>query len=140
MFITDSVDAAYPPPNWTPQAIMDKLGEIVSSQPNILRSDKAPATSSGATRPDLRARMSIVTLPTASSLTSDAMNAGSLRPTASPMLGHVRLSKISTAASSLEPFFSRASLSNYESVYALGEVDWTAVEDSIACDIFEGDE
>lgn len=29
MFVTDTVDAMYPPDGWRPQAIMDRLGEIL---------------------------------------------------------------------------------------------------------------
>jgi hypothetical protein len=119
MFITDTVDAAYPPESWTPPAIMDRLGEIVSSR-------HLPGHGHGR-------QMSLT--PKA------ALAFKGYRPpqTSRPLLGRVRQSKI-TSLSALEPFFQRASLSNYEAVYALGGVDWQATEASVEMDLFEGDE
>ena len=31
MFVTDTVDAMYPPDAWMPQAIIDRLGEVLSA-------------------------------------------------------------------------------------------------------------
>lgn len=122
MFITDTVDAAYPPESWTPPAIMDRLREIVSSR-------HLPGSGHG--------RQMSLTPKAALALNG----AGIYRPPQSsrPLLSRVRQSKI-TSLSALEPFFQRASLSNYETVYALGGVDWQAVETSVEMDLFEGDE
>lgn len=35
MFVTDTVDAIYPPDAWIPQAIMDRLGEILTDPHRI---------------------------------------------------------------------------------------------------------
>lgn len=61
------------------------------------------------------------------------------KPSIKPLLSNIRQSKI-TSLAALEPFFSRASLANYEAVYSLGNVDWDAVERSLEADLFEGSE
>lgn len=55
-----------------------------------------------------------------------------------PLLSSLRQSKI-TSIIALEPFFSRASLANYEAVYSLGAIDWNAVEKGLEADLFEGE-
>lgn len=140
MFITDTVDAAYPPESWTPQAIMDRLGEIISGRLDLLNSSRSPITSNGGvsmSAGDAHQPLSAGMAPRFSIASIDRTSTTGQR-LVRPLLANVRLCKIS-ALSALEPFFSRASLSNYESVYALGGVDWAAVESSLECDLFEGD-
>lgn len=126
MFITDTVDAVYPPESWSPQATMDRLGELLNRRPDLMRnakpSQRAQADGHGLTNGDTNART----------------DRGGSTP-ARPILGKSRQSKI-TSLAELEPFFSRASLVNYEAVYAMGGVDWVAVENSLELDLFEGDE
>ena len=117
MFITDTVDAVYPPKNWSPQAIMDRLGEIVGTRQDLVQSRRNSSTPH----------------------TSQFSNGSWGSKLSKPLLGSVSQSRI-TSISSLEPFFSRASLANYETVYALEAVDWQAVESSVELDLFEGDE
>lgn len=128
MFITDTVDAVYPPESWSPQATMDRLGEIVSQRLDLNKVGSATP----------RISLSAAT----AGFTPAAGTAGSARRTdkllSRPLLGGVRQSKVSSL-SQLEPFFSRASLSNYEAVYALGGVDWPSVERSLELDLFEGE-
>lgn len=192
MFITDTVDAAYPPEIWTPQATMDRLGEIINQRSDLMnQSHTGPRASISLLNtkngPLARANhtsnagnevgeeyegegarslpMSAMTqrasfLGEASSpddltdimakqeLTSEALlKAGlpNLSTTSKlvtkllikPLLSSLRQSKI-TSIVALEPFFSRASLANYEAVYSLGEVDWDAVELGLQSDLFEG--
>ena len=33
MFVTDTVDAIYPPDQWFPEALLDQLAEVVSDLP-----------------------------------------------------------------------------------------------------------
>lgn len=123
MFITDTVDAVYPPDNWTPQAIMDRLGEIIGSRQDLLTNTTASYTNA-------TPRLSI----------AGGGGAGTNRDARSrPLLSTQRLSKIASVGA-LEPFFSRASLATYEAVYRLGGVDWPAVEQSVELDLFEGEE
>lgn len=124
MFITDTVDAVYPPENWTPQAIMDRLGEIVGGRQDLL-TKRASLTPK---QPQ----------PGTNGFDAIPGTTAAARPSR-PLLSNLRQSRITTLAS-LEPFFSRASLSNYEAVYALGGVDLQAVEASVEMDLFEGDE
>ncbi|KAI5481667.1 cellular morphogenesis-related protein [Pseudohyphozyma bogoriensis] len=54
MFVTDTVDAIYPPDAWLPQAIMDRLGEIISrtSRPQANTQDPAKVEwAAGRSRP-----------------------------------------------------------------------------------------
>ena len=117
MFITDTVDAVYPPENWTPQAIMDRLGEIVGTRQDLVQSRQ------NSTTPRV----------------PQSLNGSRRSVLSKPLIGSLSQSKI-TSLSALEPFFSRASLANYEAVYAMGDVDWQAVESSVELDLFEGDE
>lgn len=131
MFITDTVDAVYPPESWSPQATMDRLGETVSQNLDLNRV--------GSMTP--RISLSATTTGCSSLTMSDAAVGKTRKPEkrlSRPLLGGVRQSKV-TSLSQLEPFFSRASLSNYEAVYAMSGVDWAAVERSLELDMFEGE-
>lgn len=188
MFIVDTVDAAYPPENWTPQAVMDRLGEIINKRGDLVNTGPRASISLLNTKNGPHARktqqdMDVDDGDTLSSVPMSAMaqrnsfsgestavngdpsssseytaeeqryqealsQAGipynlpltSLRkPSIKPLLSSIRQSKI-TSLAALEPFFSRASLANYEAVYSLGNVDWEAVERSLEADLFEGDD
>ncbi|GAA6042706.1 hypothetical protein JCM8097_003757 [Rhodosporidiobolus ruineniae] len=114
MFVTDTVDAIYPPDSWMPQAIMDRLGDILSDPA------RPPTTSS------------------VLSIGPAAAGAGESEPTPAarrPLLSARRIGSISE----LEPFFATVSLAAYESIYNAGaRVDWRAVEQSLENDLFEG--
>ncbi|GAA5884793.1 hypothetical protein JCM16303_007269 [Sporobolomyces ruberrimus] len=120
MFVTDTVDAIYPPDAWLPQAIMDRLGEILSDPHHASTAPTLPAnfTSADPSQGDPVAM------------------GGSHPPTARrPLLSARRLATIID----LEPFFATVSLAAYESVYNSGNrIDWTAVESLLERDIFEG--
>ncbi|KAH8923425.1 hypothetical protein BT69DRAFT_1350163 [Atractiella rhizophila] len=114
MFLTDTVDAVYPPSLWTPTAILDRLGEILhrnlssthTPHPNIdLNNGLSPST-------------------------------GLRRPLLARFKANTRLEGLED----LEPFFYRLSVSAYEGVYAEKGVDWKEVEESVEVDIFEGAE
>lgn len=219
MFVVDTVDAAYPPESWTPQATMDRLGEIVNQRGDLIASHHGPkasislldsksfimnhgnnnnmggavntsnAIASSIPMSAMTSRNSFFTQSEQQDKDQDALTqagharstsstrallaaAGLLqyeddgddntlsssqeqstkhhhqqqplfttlrRPSIKPLLSRLRQSKI-TSLAALEPFFSRASLANYEAVYSLGNVDWPAVEKSLEADLFEGDE
>jgi hypothetical protein len=175
MFITDTVDAAYPPESWSPQATMDRLGEILNQRQDLSllrdgdngprgsisnmninnRMPLHPSTAMVASMTQ-RASFSGTTLPgngpgsdesaAAADYANEALKQAGLpshttllKPAIKPLLSNIRQSKI-THLKELEPFFSRASLANYEGVYSLGIVDWNMVEKSLEADLFEGGE
>ncbi|KAL8286531.1 hypothetical protein RQP46_004548 [Phenoliferia psychrophenolica] len=111
MFVTDTVDAIYPPEPWLPQAIMDRLGEVLA----------APNRRNGATAP--------VDDPALSQWASSKP-----RPR-QPLLTTKRIDSISD----LEPFFSSVSLASYENVYhSGGRVDVAAIERELEKELFDG--
>ncbi|KAF9011155.1 Dopey, N-terminal-domain-containing protein [Cyathus striatus] len=110
MFITDTVDAVYRPDEWTPEAMMDQLSEIVGSLP---AGDDQPTA----------APNNLVAFP-------------DKRPMRRPFLNNTRQID---SIKDLAPFFSNISLSLYESVYASGgNIDWESVENGIMNDMFDG--
>ncbi|GAA5913260.1 Dop1p [Sporobolomyces salmoneus] len=121
MFVTDTVDAIYPPDAWLPQAIMDRLGEILSDPQHGSTSPTVPA---------------IFATPVSASSTATPTDLSLTRGSARrPLLAARRL----TSISELEPFFATVSLTAYESIYNSGnKVDWKAVESLLERDLFEG--
>lgn len=112
MFVTDTVDAIYPPDAWLPQAIMDRLGEVLSDIQGNISSHMMPVNLSSQLYFDTN------------------INLGR-----QPRLIVRRLTKISQ----LETFFSTISLASYEALYSAGtKVDWNVVEQSLERDIFDG--
>ncbi|GAA5834665.1 hypothetical protein JCM9279_007075 [Rhodotorula babjevae] len=125
MFVTDTVDAMYPPDPWLPQAIMDRLGDMLSNN-----SAPASTTGSGLDRADA-ARS------TGSAAVVDGRKDSppAAPPARRPLLAERRIRSMHE----LEPFFATVSVAAYESIYRAGtRVDWAAVERSLERDIFEG--
>ncbi|GAA6010233.1 hypothetical protein JCM11491_005403 [Sporobolomyces phaffii] len=121
MFVTDTVDAIYPPDAWLPQAIMDRLGEILSDPHHASTAPTLPAIFSP-----------LEPIPSVSGTPDITLEKVSARR---PLLAARRLATISE----LEPFFATVSLSAYESIYNSGNrVDWVAVESLLERDLFEG--
>ncbi|KAI0830814.1 Dopey, N-terminal-domain-containing protein [Trametes gibbosa] len=111
IFITDTVDAVYRPDEWFPEALLDRLAEVIGALPagehNVPRSAAQVQTPSVPSKPMRR-----------------------------PLLHSLR--QIDSIRD-LVPFFSTASISSYESVYHSGGlVDWQAVEKGLLEDLFEG--
>ncbi|GAA6058598.1 hypothetical protein JCM10212_004009 [Sporobolomyces blumeae] len=124
MFVTDTVDAIYPPDSWLPQAIMDRLGEILSDPRNAAAAPTFPAIFS-----------SPVPVPNSSPTPSAADSTPGRAAARRPLLAARRISTMSE----LEPFFATVSLSAYEAIYNAGSrVDWVAVERLLERDLFEG--
>jgi len=109
VFITDTVDAVYPPNDWFPEAMLDQLSEIARNLP--LATSETLNTENFVLQPDPRAMRK-------------------------PLLASLRqIERIRDLVS----FFSNISISTYESVYAsAGNIDWEAVEKSILDDMFDG--
>jgi len=121
MFVTDTVDAIYPPDSWLPQAIMDRLGEILS--------DPQHASTAAPILP------AIFSSPNLNHATPSPTEVASSNPSArKPLLAARKLSTITE----LEPFFATVSLAAYESTYNCKSVDWRAVETGLERDLFEG--
>ncbi|KAI0361079.1 hypothetical protein OH77DRAFT_1391372 [Trametes cingulata] len=111
IFITDTVDAVYRPDDWFPEALLDRLAEVIGALP-----------ASESTAPRSAAQVHTPSAPT--------------KPMRRPLLHSLR--QIDSIRD-LVPFFSTASISSYESVYQSGGlVDWQAVEKSLLEDLFEG--
>lgn len=123
MFVTDTVDAIYPPDSWVPQAIVDRLGEVIASQPANGRSSATPASKS----------------PVVDELSGSVLSRSSATAALRRPLIQARQVR---SIQALEPFFSTISLAAYEAVYHSAgggaRVDWPAVEASLERDIFEG--
>ncbi|GEM07562.1 cellular morphogenesis-related protein [Rhodotorula toruloides] len=123
MFVTDTVDAIYPPNSWIPQAIMDRLGEVIAMQPANGRSSATSAS-----------KTSVVDEVSGSVLSRSSATA----PLRRPLIQARQVRSIQD----LEPFFSTISLAAYEAVYhsagGCARVDWPAVEASLERDIFDG--
>ncbi|BGP07694.1 Protein dopey-1 [Rhodotorula toruloides] len=124
MFVTDTVDAIYPPDSWVPQAIVDRLGEVIVLQPANGRSSATPAP-----------KNSKIDDGCSGSVLSRSSATASLRR---PLIQARQVRSLQE----LEPFFSTISLAAYEAVYHSAgggaRVDWPAVEASLERDIFEG--
>lgn len=113
MFVTDTVDAMYPPDSWSPQAIIDRLGDILA------HGSRSPMLSAGTQDKGV--------------LEEEKIDGHVSRRV--PFLRKRRIDKLSD----LEPFFARISLANYEAVYNAGtRLDMAEVEHQIVLDIFEG--
>ncbi|GAA98597.1 hypothetical protein E5Q_05284 [Mixia osmundae IAM 14324] len=155
MFVTDTVDAIYPPDGWQPRSIMDRLADIVRDRHRKNDGKVGAESPALSKRPEFDRNDSIPSgLPNGHSIDvsvpaelTDAARTRLKRP----LLAKLRLKRPeehanterSTAAANLLAklelrFFSRVSLASYETVYAGGEIDWDAVEASLAGDLFEG--
>ncbi|KAI0718921.1 Dopey, N-terminal-domain-containing protein [Cerioporus squamosus] len=112
IFITDTVDAVYRPEDWFPEALLDRLAEVVGALP-VAESDARP--------------------PHTSHVPTPSAPATQMRR---PLLHSLR--QIDSVRD-LVPFFSTASISSYESVYHSGGIiDWQVVERGLLEDLFEG--
>ena len=108
MFVTDTFDAIYPPDAWVPQAIMDRLGEILSDPHRI-----------------------VPVPPITPSIPSDH----SLTVPRKPLLTIRRIDTISAIEPFFSSVSLAAYESVYSSS---GGVDWTAVEKGLEEDLFDG--
>lgn len=108
MFVTDTTDAAYPPEDYAPDAMMDKLAELLSEL-----GSKGGDTELSLSEPSLVLTSPLNRLP------------NSLR--------RPRLSEVTSIVSlqQLQMFFARASMDTFESVYAEAAVDWNGIEEGL---------
>lgn len=148
LFITDTIEAVYRPPNWYPTALIDQVSNF-----------SAITTTTAATSVP-----SIMALPNNTGDSQQVqLNDGGLitRRTRRPWLFHEGIRDIEKAALAaasvsvgstpnlpagaggqiirqvLIPFFSNLSLYSYESTYSMGSPDFAACEDMLLADLFE---
>ncbi|KAI8459463.1 Dopey, N-terminal-domain-containing protein [Phakopsora pachyrhizi] len=146
MFITDTVDAMYPPDSWFSHAIIDRLAEVMReklgsrlnarrmSSPKDMRKELDPISVS--VTPSLSRNGSALNT-SVSRLTQDyeiSLSLNAFAPKRRPLLlGTKKVDSIKP----LERFFSRISLMNYEACYSGGTIDMEAVEIDLECDVFD---
>jgi len=159
MFVTDTVDAIYPPDHWSPQAIMDRIGEVLSNSAlakahhhqiallspqadSFAQAGQTPGSGSGS-GPGAGAGA------VAGARGSPKAGGGELfespnpaEPMSEKRVGPRRpllRSRRVHSVADLEGFFSTVSLRAYEQVYdGGGRVDWPAVEGCLERDLFSG--
>lgn len=127
MFVTDTVDAIYPPDGWSPQAVMDRLSIMISDH-------RAASDASSEVAQTTTIAVDPIVLPSRSVLGTGESQQARRRP----LLARVRQSTKLDSLGALEPFFGRISLYSFESAYAQGRMDWEAIAHSIEGDIFQG--
>ncbi|PLW27497.1 hypothetical protein PCASD_17664 [Puccinia coronata f. sp. avenae] len=148
MFITDTIDAMYPPDSWFPHAIIDRIAEgLREALANQLTDGRRESPSPPLVSSPQLARLMTPSLSRDSSFSVRPPNTprdyfsqpqGSSQGTTigrKPLLNKIK--KIDTIRP-LERFFSKISLMNYEACYAGGGVDWDSVELDLECDLFDG--
>jgi len=115
LFITDTIDAVYRPPNFQPIALVDELSEELGS--TVLAS----------------------TMPT-ESLPIQASNSLTRKPLLGP--GGISIEgswerKDELVGKVLRPFFSQLSIFAFETTYSLGFPDWEACKTGLLKDLFD---
>jgi len=108
MFITDTVDAIYPPNDWRSEALLDQASDVVNNLPH--RNDKINALATTTSSKDYRKRCPLLL---GIDCVSSIVDLGSF-------FSHVSLA-------SYESLYSTR-----------GDIDWEAIEKSIWDDIFPG--
>ncbi|KUI61390.1 Protein dopey [Cytospora mali] len=115
LFVTDTIDAVYPPANYQPVALVDELSEEVGSAlkaPVPQAEDTAFLTAQGTRkRPLLGAR-----------IIKDDVNIDK---------------REELVAKILRPFFSQLSIFAFESTYAMGVLDWRSCTQGLLKDLFD---
>lgn len=109
LFITDTIDAVYPPDRWEPVALADEVSQ--SFGPRIAVSPTVTETNEPQARSNLKRPW----------LLSDW-----IRETA----------KDEIVERVLRPFFDRLSIFVFESTYGMGSVDFTVCRDDLLADLF----
>ncbi|KAH9920216.1 Dopey, N-terminal-domain-containing protein [Epithele typhae] len=130
IFITDTVDAVHRPEAWFPEALLDRLAEVVGALPvSEVRAHPLPA---------------ICLPPNALDSQGGSSASGTHLPTPAGLHTHMRCPLLASvrqidSVRDLVPFFSSASIASYESVYySSGVIDWPAVERGLLDDLFDG--
>jgi hypothetical protein len=125
MFVTDTTDAAYPPEDFLPESIMDRLSEILSEHKHTRVSWPSAITRIEA---DVQTNHETVPLDVYDNDTT--------------ALRRPRLTEVHhlTNLYQLQPFCARASIDTFEGVYGNQGVDWDNVESGLDREVFESRE
>lgn len=123
MFITDTVDAIYPPDQWSPAALLDRLSLVLGVGGGDVPSPRVSPEA---------ARGSFLSLPGGKRVGKKGGRGSGGRK---PLLSGVR--RIDDAGP-LEKWFTKVSWANYEALYRGGGIDWRAVEEGLEADLFDG--
>ncbi|KAK4703671.1 hypothetical protein P7C70_g2546, partial [Phenoliferia sp. Uapishka_3] len=110
MFVTDTVDAIYPPEPWLPQAIMDRLGELLAGPDRVKGAPIDPAMSEWVSSKP-RPRQPLLTIKRIDSITD-----------LQPFFSNISLDAYESV------------------YHSGGRVDWDAVETQLKTELFEGTE
>ena len=111
LFITDTVDAVYRPPEWNPVALVDELVEDLDSSLGARNTTRTP------------------------SITAESPT-GKRKPLLSPeVVNNVPREEIIDQI--LHPFFRQLSISVFESTYSMEAPDWKACYDVLLADLFD---
>lgn len=132
MFITDTVDAIYPPDQWSPAALLDRLSLVLGMGGD--HPTPSPRDSPDAARVGLSLGLPNPTNGKKASRNGKGAGGGKGRGR-KPLLSGVR--RIDDAGP-LERWFTKVSWANYEALYRGGGVDWAAVENGLEADLFDG--
>ncbi|MCO5589740.1 hypothetical protein L7F22_043708 [Adiantum nelumboides] len=147
LFITDTVDIVYPPDDWAPESILDRLATAINERRSVAQSGSGNGV---ATR---RTQRKVQTTPRlASKSLSDQQNISGIDEFMVPntkrkplLLDEVRGSleldgnehSVETIED-LQAFFANISLHSFESTYASGDaVDWDLIEKMLQCALFQ---
>jgi hypothetical protein len=125
MFVTDTTDAAYPPEDFLPESIMDRLSEILSEHKHTQVS--CPSTTVW-DEADVQTNHEPVPLDVYDNDTT------ALRRPRLTDVHHL------TSLYQLQPFCARASIDTFEGVYGNQGVDWDNVESGLDREVFESRE
>ncbi|GAD93599.1 protein dopey [Paecilomyces variotii No. 5] len=108
LFVTDTIDAVYPPHRWEPTALADEVSQVLGSR--------------GAASPTVQGENSDVL----KGLKRPALNSDQIRETA----------KDEIVDRVLRPFFDRLSIHAFESTYSMGAPDLETCKDDLLADLF----
>jgi hypothetical protein len=125
MFVTDTTDAAYPPEDFLPESIMDRLSDILSEHKHTRVSWPSAITRIEA---DVQSNHETIPLDVYDNDTT--------------ALRRPRLTEVHhlTSLNQLQPFCARASIDTFEGVYGNQGVDWDNVESGLDREVFESRE
>ncbi|KAJ9325836.1 hypothetical protein DTO027B5_3864 [Paecilomyces variotii] len=108
LFVTDTVDAVYPPHRWEPTALADEVSQVLGSR--------------GAASPTMQVENGDIP----KGLKRPALNSDRIRETA----------KDEIVDRVLRPFFDRLSIHAFESTYSMGVPDLETCKDDLLADLF----
>ncbi|KAL1847916.1 Endosome to Golgi transport protein [Paecilomyces lecythidis] len=108
LFVTDTIDAVYPPHRWEPTALADEVSQVLGTR--------------GAASPTAQGENSEVP----KGLKRPALNSDQIRETA----------KDEIVDRVLRPFFDRLSIHAFESTYSMGAPDLAICKDDLLADLF----